>query len=422
MLNIHRTLLRRLILAWLLISLGLGGGLYWHGIEKIDDQLVDLAAAEAGAISTAHVSLLNDPRADKDALDRVAADFLREHFIVAELYDRAHNKLAEKVDPRHEEIEDALKQYAHKFPQDDSPHYQRFSLGDDMVLQVMVPLHDADRAIAGYFEGVFLIDRATLDRLRGELLVTLLTALATVLLTTLVLYPVIVTLQRDVIKFSRDLLKGNIELMEVLGSAIAKRDSDTSVHNYRVSIYAVRLGEAAGLDAEAIRDLIAGAFLHDVGKIGISDAILLKPARLDAGEFAIMQRHVALGVDILKKSDWLQRARDVVEFHHEKFDGSGYARGLKGEAIPLAARIFAIVDVFDALTSKRPYKEPMPMREALAIVMGSAGSHFDPRLARLFEGIAGPLFAQVSAATDAEVEAMLRGIIERYFLAAARGA
>lgn len=420
MLNLHRILLRRLLLAWLLISLGLGSGLYYHGIEKIDDQLVDLAAAEAGKISAAHIPLLNAPQADGNVLDRVAADFLREHFIVAELYDRLHNKLAEKVDPRHVHIEAALKQRAHKFPQDDQPHYQRFALGDDMVLQVMVPLQDEAQSIAGYFEGVFLIDRETLARLRGELTLSLLTVLATVLLTTLVLYPVIVGLNREVVRFSHDLLKGNIELMEVLGSAIAKRDSDTNVHNYRVSIYAVRLAEAAGLPSTQIRDLIAGAFLHDVGKIGISDAILLKPGRLDESEFAIMKQHVAFGVDILEKSDWLQQARDVVEFHHEKYDGGGYLRGLKGDAIPVTARIFAIVDVFDALTSRRPYKEPMPLDEAMAIVRSSAGTHFDPQLTGLFESIVDPLFAHVSAASDAEVEAMLHAIIARYFLETAR--
>lgn len=422
MLNIHRILLRRLILAWLLVSTAIGGGLYWYGIEQIDDQLVALAVTEADQISTTQVALLNVPQADNRLLDRLAADFLRRQFIVSELYDRRHNKLVEKVNPRHEDVEEALKQYAHRFPQDEEPHYQRFTLGADTVLQVMVPLRDAAGQTAGYFEGVFLIDPEILRRLHRDLIVSLLTVLAAVLLTTLVLYPVVRSLNRDVVKFSRDLLRGNIELMEVLGGAIAKRDSDTSVHNYRVTIYAVRLAERVGLNAEQMRDLIAGAFLHDVGKIGISDTILLKPGRFDEGEFAIMKRHVALGVDILKKSDWLQRARDVVEFHHEKFDGSGYLRGLRGEEIPLSARIFAIVDVFDALTSKRPYKEPMPLREAVAIVVGSAGSHFDPQLTRHFEAIVAPLFAEVSAANEAGVEAMLRAIIERYFLAVAPGA
>jgi putative nucleotidyltransferase with HDIG domain len=410
------------MLAWLLVSAAIGGSLYLYGIEQIDDQLVALAVTEANKISADQLVLLNDPRTDGQLIDRLAEDFLREHFIIVELYDRRHNKLVERINPQYAAVEHKLKKKEHSFPQDAEPHYERVSLGKNTVLQVVVPLHAAAGGIAGYFEGVFLIDPETLRRLHQDLVVTLLTALAAVLLTTLVIYPVVLSLNRDVMRFSRELLKGNIELMEVLGGAIAKRDSDTSVHNYRVTIYAVRLAERVGLNAAQMRDLIAGAFLHDVGKIGISDAILLKPGRLDAEEFAVMKRHVALGVDILKKSDWLQQARDVVEFHHEKYDGSGYLRGLQAEQIPLAARIFAIVDVFDALTSKRPYKEAMPLREAMAIVMASAGSHFDPLLARHFEAIVGPLFEEVGAADEAGVEAMLRAIVERYFLAAARDA
>ena len=118
--------------------------------------------------------------------------------------------------------------------------------------------------------------------------------------------------------------------MEVLGSAIAMRDADTHLHNYRVTVYAIRLAEALGLSKPDIQRLIAGAFLHDVGKIGISDTILLKPpGRLTAQEFQVMRTHVLLGVDIIAKADWLRGARDVVEFHHEKFDGSGYMKGLK---------------------------------------------------------------------------------------------
>jgi len=241
-----------------------------------------------------------------------------------------------------------------------------------------------------------------------------------VLATTLLLYPIILSLNRDVLKFSRDLLKGNIELMEVLGSAIAKRDSDTSVHNYRVTIYALRLAEKLAMEAAEIRDLIAGAFLHDVGKIGISDGILLKPGRLDAEEFRVMQTHVALGGDILAKSNWLQSARPVVECHHEKFDGSGYPRGLSGGDIPLAARIFAVVDVFDALTSKRPYKAPLPCAEALAILRRDAGSHFDPQLVEAFCAIAEALHQEIAATPDAGVEAMLNVMIERYFFSGSR--
>jgi HD-GYP domain-containing protein (c-di-GMP phosphodiesterase class II) len=417
MLNIHRTLLRRLAISWLLISILVGGGMFFYGIEKIDDRLVDLAISESRKLSDNTLPLLEAPAADRTALDRLADDFLRRHFIVIELYNRDHQKLVEKVNPRYEAVEEILKQKAHQFPQDKDFHYQRFSVNDETVLQVLVPLKDKSGAIAGYFEGVFVIDQQALEELNRDLQISLLTTLDKVLLTTVVMYPVILSLNRDVVRYSHDLLLGNIELMEVLGSAIAKRDSDTNIHNYRVSIYAVRLAEAAGLSNDAIRSLIAGAFLHDVGKIGISDNILLKPARLTAEEFVVMKTHVTLGVDILAKSNWLQAGRDVVECHHEKFDGSGYMRGLKGDAIPVNARVFAIVDVFDALTSQRPYKLPLPFSEAIAILQRDAGTHFDPRLVELFVGIAAPLHQKISATPDAEVEKLLQQLITQYFFA-----
>ncbi|MDO8933372.1 MAG: HD domain-containing protein [Rhodocyclaceae bacterium] len=422
MTDIHRDILNRLLAAWIAISLATGAIVFYIGIEKIDDQLVELATAESGKLSTASLPLLNRPEGERGVLNSLAADFVRQHFIVVELYDRERRKVSEAINPRHVAIEESLKRHAHAFPRDNDRHYEKFVIDEQTVLRVIVPLKDTAGGIAGYFEGVFLIDPEILNRLRRELVVTLAGVLCAVLLTTVSLYPVILALNRDVIRYSRDLLKGNIELMEVLGSAIAKRDSDTNIHNYRVSIYAVKLAEVAGLDAAAIHDLIAGAFLHDVGKIGISDNILLKPARLDEREFSIMKTHVALGVDILKKSDWLQRARDVVEFHHEKFDGNGYLRGLKGEEIPVTARIFAIVDVFDALTSKRPYKDVIPFAEAMAIVKGYAGNHFDPRLVELFAGMIEPLYRRISESSDREVEQMLREIIERYFLNGAKQA
>lgn len=173
------------------------------------------------------------------------------------------------------------------------------------------------------------------------------------------------------------------------------------------------------MDAPAMHALILGAFLHDVGKIGISDNILLKPGRLSEDEFAMMRRHVALGVDIISASDWLACARAVVECHHEKYDGSGYLQGLKGEAIPLAARIFALVDVFDALTSRRPYKEPLSLAEALAIIERDAGSHFDPALAKVFAEVVPPLYHELAQATEAQIVARLRELAMDYFLKAA---
>ena len=158
------------------------------------------------------------------------------------------------------------------------------------------------------------------------------------------------------------------------------------------------------------------AFLHDVGKIGIRDNILLKPASLSDTEFEVMRSHVRLGVDIISKSNWLAGAREVVEFHHEKFDGSGYMKGLKGKEIPLNARIFAIVDVFDALTSKRPYKEPFGFEETMDILQRDSGGRFDPELLSTFCGIAYSLYQEISRADDSTLEALLNRSVSKHFL------
>ena len=159
--------------------------------------------------------------------------------------------------------------------------------------------------------------------------------------------------------------------------------------------------------------------MHDVGKIGISDNILLKPGKLSDEEFDVMRTHVELGVQIIGASVWLQAARPIIECHHEKYNGSGYPRRLPGEEIPLVARIFAIVDVFDALTSHRPYKEPWPFEKAMAILEKDAGSHFDPHLVHAFKSIAAALHDEIGRSSEADLAARLTPLVERYYLRSA---
>lgn len=417
--SIHRTILYRLLAAWVVISLLIGVAVSWLGMQKIDRQLVALATVELKQFATANIALLKQPGVARGALDPLSSQTVREHFIAGEFQDRNRRKLAAAINPLHAALTPEVKRQAAGFPLDQETHFRKFSADGRSWMRVLVPLDEPESAGAGYFEGAFLIDPELLARLRGDLAVTLLVALIAVALTTLCLYPIILALNRNVARRSRDLLAGNIELMEVVGSAIAKRDSATSMHNYRVATYAVRLAEAVGLGREEMRDLIAGAFLHDVGKIGISDGILLKPAELDAQESEIMKTHVSLGVEILKKSNWLLKARAVVEFHHEKFDGSGYCKGLAGDDIPLLARIFAVVDVFDALTSKRPYKDAHSFADALSVIEDGAGSYFDPRLAKAFCAIAEPLYRETGDVPQAEVELRLQEMIGKYFFATA---
>ena len=164
-----------------------------------------------------------------------------------------------------------------------------------------------------------------------------------------------------------------------------------------------------------MRALILGAFLHDVGKIGIRDNILLKPTALNNEELAVMHTHVQLGIGIIQTSEWLHAAHDVIKYHHEKYDGSGYLKGLRGEEIPLAARIFAIVDVFDALTSRRPYKDAWPVDEALERLSSEAGGHFDPQLVAIFQTIATDLYRQFGLSSEADLHASLRQLVKDHY-------
>jgi putative nucleotidyltransferase with HDIG domain len=414
--ELHRQILNRLLAAWVAISLIVGAGTAYLGMAKIDEQLVALAAEKSSQLSGFRLPTAKPP--PDSELDRLAADVVRQHFVVVEIYNRNRDLVAEAHSERFAALESRLAGVAKlEFPSADGRNFRKLKLADQSVLQVMLPLKDQTGELSGYFLGIFVIEPAILARLRQDMALTLAIVLCAVLLTTVAFYPVILALNRNVIRYSHDLLKSNIDLMETLGSAVAQRDSNTSLHNYRVTIYAVRLAEAAGLDKEAIRQLIAGAFLHDIGKIGISDTILLKPGKLSTDEFAVMRNHARLGVELLKKSPWLQRARDVVEFHHERFDGTGYPAGLSGQAIPIRARIFAIVDVFDALTSQRPYKEAFSFERAMTIVHHESPGHFDLRLLAIFESIVEPLFRQISTSEPAQIEAKLRSLIDRYYVA-----
>ncbi|MGW8228101.1 MAG: HD-GYP domain-containing protein, partial [Gammaproteobacteria bacterium] len=288
-------------------------------------------------------------------------------------------------------------------------------LNNKFYVLLSAPLVTEQNQVVAYIEGVFAVSAQEINKAAERRFRAIVVAISIVLLTTLLLYPTIVQLLNRVTRMSRQLLDANLETIQLLGSAIAKRDSDTDIHNYRVSIYAVRLAEKLGLARQDIQRLIKGAFLHDVGKLGIRDNILLKPGRLDETEFEEMKTHVQHGMDIVARSSWLQDAEEVVGQHHQKFDGTGYYGGKQGKDIPLNARIFAIADVFDALTSKRPYKEPMSFDKAMAILQESSGSHFDPEVLQAFEQIASSLFEMYGQGDDERARADLENIIEEYF-------
>ena len=171
-----------------------------------------------------------------------------------------------------------------------------------------------------------------------------------------------------------------------LSRAAEYKDENTGAHIQRMSRYSAAVARQIGLDDSTVEAILYAAPMHDVGKIGIPDLVLIKPGRLDPNEWEIMKQHSILGVQILEGSDAesIKLAEVIAHTHHEKWDGSGYPEGLKGSEIPIAGRITAIADVFDALTSKRPYKEAFPLEKAFIIIKEGQGSHFDPLVVDAF--------------------------------------
>ncbi len=175
--------------------------------------------------------------------------------------------------------------------------------------------------------------------------------------------------------------------LEVLGAAIDLRDSLTAGHSRRVFLYSIEMAKAIGGLENQMRNIAMGAWLHDIGKLAIPDAILLKPGPLTDEEREIMQRHSQIGYDLVKGIPFLADAAEIIFGHHERWDGSGYPRGLKGEEIPIGARIFAVADTFDAMTSDRPYRSALPFKASREVIERGAGKQYNPQVAKVFLSI-----------------------------------
>ena len=172
--------------------------------------------------------------------------------------------------------------------------------------------------------------------------------------------------------------------LEAMGDALDLRDAETEGHSRRVTAYTVALARAMNLDAEQLRVIARGAFLHDVGKIAIPDRILLKPGKLTPEERAIMREHCARGYAMVRKIPFLREAAEIIYAHQESWNGSGYPRGLRGEEIPLGARVFAIADTLDAITSDRPYRKGRSFADARREIERCSGTQFDPAIVEVF--------------------------------------
>ncbi|MDD5334300.1 MAG: HD domain-containing protein [Rhodoferax sp.] len=386
--------------------------------ESAEESIVSLAIEESGRLLH-HYDAINLSGPDAKAHAALAAKTISGGlFDIAEIYNSEGGKLAESLTREGAQVESSVPK--HGAPRYTAASYESLKLaGDIWVLRVFVPLRDSaidmSLPITGYFEGVRVVPTWQKDQIfANSLSAALMVGLAS-LFCGAVLYPVVVHLSADNERKAREVLDSHISMMEALGRAIAKRDSDTGAHNYRVAWIAASIAERMGITGSAMQALIAGSFLHDVGKIGIPDAILLKPGRLDDAEFVTMRTHVAQGEEIVTGMGWLDGANAVVAAHHEKWNGAGYPRRLAGEDIPLPARIFAVADVFDALCSRRPYKEPMGFDAAMAILEKDTGTHFDPAVMAVFRPMARKTFDRLANSSEADARQLLEDRVRQHF-------
>jgi len=425
----HRNLTIRIAAVGILIAICFGAITWFQQRKRIIDEVVDRAVLGTKLLNQRIVYLADSPNwPNRDAVQKELDIFLKVtpsaregwegKWVYAGILDEKLNHLASVVNEKYPMVEALRKRNEElkaKLKDAQVDMYEVYKLDGVPFLLTATPLFDTKKNRIAFMATIFAVSDENLEKAYNKIWPPVFIVVGIVLLTTFILYPTILLLIKRLSKLTVNLLDSNIETLKVLGSSIAKRDSDTDAHNYRVCIYAVRIAETIGLNPHEIQGLIKGAFLHDVGKIGVRDNILLKPGKLDDDEYAIMKTHVPHGLDIVKKSNWLKDATDVVGFHHEKLDGSGYYEGLSGTDIPISARIFAIADVFDALTSKRPYKEPFSFQKTMEILEEERGTHFDPDLLDAFNKIAKRLYDDFSGREDEKLKDTLREITRSYF-------
>jgi HD-GYP domain-containing protein (c-di-GMP phosphodiesterase class II) len=427
--SLHRLLFRRLAGMTLFICLLLAGAVSLHESGRYDNQILAFSEQSAEDFRQHILAHLDKPGLGESQGIQAALDALPKprhpdplgRTVYVRIVDTDRRMLAERFVPEYDraaEVERYMDAHPFPFTPGGQNRFREIArIGGRPHLHIGLAFTNSQGQSAAYAESLFAVSDKMLDDIASGMLRSVLMALLVVLSTTLLLYPVIIRLLRRVTDLSVHLQSANLETLSVLGSAIAKRDSDTDQHNYRVAIYSVRLAEALSLSGAEIRPLIKGAMLHDVGKIGIRDAILLKPGPLTDAECAEMRQHVQHGRDIVAQASWLSDAVDVISAHHERFDGTGYDQALSNGQLPLGARLFAIADVFDALTSRRPYKEPLGFEESMRQLEAGRGTHFDPALLDAFTGIARGLYDTTAASSGAELKASLQEIFATYFTA-----
>ena len=422
--SIRRKLALRLLLACGPLALLASAGVFYLERDRFGEEVRSYTLTQAALFNAEQGGMLDDlEQIEPETLDRALTQFAERHaggrlgrFEAVTIHLESGELVGSFIRDDAAERETVGELLgSSRFP----AVFERWSVVErragEPYLLVQMPLTSSDFDRVGWVRGVFAPSDGVVDRVSRRALRAAMGVLLVMGVLAASLWPLVSRLVDRLAKLSGSLLEANLGTLDALGRALAKRDGDTEEHSMRVTLLAVRLAEDIGVDRHGIQSLIKGAALHDVGKIAIRDEILLKPGKLTDEEYEVMKSHVAHGIDIVTRSSWLEPAGAVVENHHERFGGGGYLRGLEGTEIPLAARIFSIVDVFDAMASVRPYKEAIGFDRTMESMREERGTQFDPDLLDAFERIAPELYRRYYRGSGEALEAELDRVVDRYF-------
>lgn len=410
--QLKHILLTKVFPVVLLVSVAAGISGYWHEQKTAEKNSIYILSMEAKRALTTDILLLPEKQRQV-AFQHALRSMVGGMFSRATIYSYKHEMIADAIEPAFERYRPHIESAPHPDIADEAKN-DSIDILDQKVLRVFVPLGTRETGLIGHLEGVRFVSDNERSAIKHAALVSSAIAALSVLICAIVLVPLLVFAANYNFQLIEILRTSQLEVLEVVGRAIAKRDSDTGIHNYRVTWMAARLGEKIGLTLDEMRGLIAGSFLHDIGKIGIPDQILLKPGKLTDWERGVIQSHVDIGIAIMGDAHFFRHAREVIAGHHEKWNGTGYPSMAKGELIPLNARIFAVVDVYDALRAKRPYKKSFGMNESLKIMHDGRGSHFDPTLFDVFLTIVDEIEQKMILSSESDTIILMREIARKY--------
>jgi len=399
--TLYKQLLRRVVLSMIFVSLLTGAITLVYQIQRLESYIKSVATTSSNHQMKSFIQQYREACLEQNTL-KPNISLAHTGFVSVEILGANKQLLFSKSTADYPKIKQEINTIDHHIAYDDEGSDVKFihnHIENRFYIQMLTPAVLTNNQ-QGYIKVLYRVSDEESQKAYMDILLNVLLAIATVVILFAMLFPVILFLNRKLLRRTQSLSDANLQIMAVLGAAISKRDNETNSHNYRVTLYALAMGEALKLDDTQMAALLKGSFLHDVGKIGISDNILLKPDSLSDEEYTQMKKHVLYGQEIISRSPWLSDASDVLTYHHEKYDGTGYMKGLKAEEIPLNARIFAIVDVFDALTSARPYKEAYSYEKSIQILKEKSGTHFDPKLLSLFIKISKDIYAKIGGKED----------------------